>query len=136
MCAILILTTIYILSPARCTGSWNAPLEYEDVFSNYEEFQYGQNRYGQIIFLHPKQAKNKIIELSSEILTKIKTEFDLGYNADSLESLNAYLSYGDQADRFSEEEERQVGILGIAVSIYEHSTWSFYTKEEIFHLNR
>lgn len=122
---IISLSIIYIFTPSRCVNNWNGTVEYEKFFSNYEEFKYGENRYGKIIFLHPEKAKSKIIEICSESISKIKKENGLDYNINNLESLKAYLSYGDQMN-LSKKEEKQIAILGVFTSIYEHGTWSFY----------
>lgn len=132
VCVLAVLAGLRFISPARCVGPWDEPVDYEERFSQYTEFEYGTNRYGKIIFLRPRQAKDKIMELGFQApLNKIKEECDLDFEADDWESLRGYLHCTDTSGGFSEEEEKQFAFLNEAADIYDHSAWSSYELDEL-----
>lgn len=132
---ICVLICLYQASPARCTKVVDiSSIEYGDIYAQYEEFELGENQYGMLVFKHPEQAQHKAMELCADVLEKIKKNYHLAFEADNSERIHGYLSYGDQMTGLSEKECRQVGFLGMSVSICEHSKGDFYGRKGLFRL--
>lgn len=133
--AVCVLAYVYQTSPARCTAAVEPRLvEYGDIYAKYDEFELGENQYGMLVFKHPGQARQKALELCADVLEKIKKDYDLEFETDNPERIDAYLSYGDQMPGLSERECRQVGFLGTVAGICKHSKRDFYDKAGIVHL--
>lgn len=135
VCVLAVLAGVHYISPARCTGPWEEQVDFEEFYSQYSEFEYGTNRYGKMIFLRPRQAKNKIMELGFQApLDKIKDQCGLDFEAKDWKSLCGYLHCTETSGQFSADEERLFAFLNVAVEIYDHSAWPSYELAELFTL--
>lgn len=105
----------YIAGQGNIKG--NVPVE--EYISISEDFAIGADKDGYAVFKNPEKALATLLELYSDGINLIQTEFDL--EPLSEENYNWYKVYGLQITTGAEKEKQEAAFVGKFLDIYENS---------------
>lgn len=105
----------YVAGQGNIKG--NVPVE--EYISISEDFAIGADKDGYAVFKNPEKALATLLELYSDGINLIQTEFDL--EPLSEENYNWYKVYGLQITTGAEKEKQEAAFVGKFLDIYENS---------------